>query len=483
MPIALKDTAPPHPHLPIPLGQLSVWQHSTRDHPLLNAGRDEDLPSEADVIIIGSGMCGAVTAHSLLESPNRPNSIVVLEAREICSGASGRNAGHCRPDESRGFTAFSKLHGVEEAKHILKSEREVFNRVNTFVEKTGIECEWTPRDTYDVSLSSDFRDYASKALKDLRDNGGTPEVEEVGQEQTVKETRVGSAHGSVKWWAGTLNPAKLTLGIHQSNVSQGGYKLYAYAPVHGVVQSDDGVSWDVMTPRGVVRAKKVIHATNAYCDALLPELEGLVVPTRAQAVKFSPAPAGPEKFPRIEGSYSLRYQPHYFYSICCRPDNSIVLGLSRSWDGMTPEAVESSKNTVDDSAPFLEATQNGAKELTKLFPEGGWSADPEGIKNGTAEGFEYSWSGIIGMSPDSIPFIGAVPNKPGQYIGAGFNGHGMARIFLCAPALARYVLTGEWDEAMPKSMRITEERLARLRTGLDKGSLSKDGGYPSKMDI
>lgn len=56
MPIA---TSPPHPHLPVPLGQLSVWQQSTRNHPLLNAGQDDELPEEADVVIVGSGMCGA----------------------------------------------------------------------------------------------------------------------------------------------------------------------------------------------------------------------------------------------------------------------------------------------------------------------------------------------------------------------------------------------------------------------------------------
>jgi hypothetical protein len=55
MPIA---TSKPHPHLPVPLGELSVWQKTTRDHPLLNAGKDGELPSEADVVIIGSGMCG-----------------------------------------------------------------------------------------------------------------------------------------------------------------------------------------------------------------------------------------------------------------------------------------------------------------------------------------------------------------------------------------------------------------------------------------
>lgn len=40
-----------------------------------------------------------MVANTLLNAENRPGKVVVLEAREICSGASGRNAGHCRPGE------------------------------------------------------------------------------------------------------------------------------------------------------------------------------------------------------------------------------------------------------------------------------------------------------------------------------------------------------------------------------------------------
>jgi hypothetical protein len=40
---------------------------------------------------------------------------------------------------------------------------------------------------------------------------------------------------------------------------------------------------------------------------------------------------------------------------------------------------------------------------------------------------------------------------------------GMARIFLCAPSLASYILDGEWDPKMPKSFQITPDRIERLK--------------------
>ncbi len=52
-----------------------------------------ELPARADVVIIGSGITGAAVAWNLLgdtASP-APGSIVMLEARQASSGATGRN--------------------------------------------------------------------------------------------------------------------------------------------------------------------------------------------------------------------------------------------------------------------------------------------------------------------------------------------------------------------------------------------------------
>jgi glycine/D-amino acid oxidase-like deaminating enzyme len=60
----------------------------------------QPLASSADVVIIGSGITGASIARTLLQNRVRSASstshpaVVILEARDICSGATGRNGGH-----------------------------------------------------------------------------------------------------------------------------------------------------------------------------------------------------------------------------------------------------------------------------------------------------------------------------------------------------------------------------------------------------
>lgn len=68
----------------------SFWQ--VPPHPELSTRQSFNLPEKADVIIIGSGMTAASIAHHLLSSDSRIT-VTILEARTLCSGATGRNGG------------------------------------------------------------------------------------------------------------------------------------------------------------------------------------------------------------------------------------------------------------------------------------------------------------------------------------------------------------------------------------------------------
>lgn len=125
------------------------------------------------------------------------------------------------------------------------------------------------------------------------------------------------------------------------------------------------------------------------------------------------------------------------------------------------------------------------------------------------------WSGIMGFTPDHVPWVGklpgsvashhghylsAAPTTPttittngsangahgtngangangapseagGEYIAAGFNGYGMPLCWGCGEAVAKMLL-GQQDEIsewFPESFRITEQRLASPWTSTEAG--------------
>lgn len=83
----------------LPTAKGSTEPFWLRDpHPTISKLQSANLPKDADIAIIGSGITGLSVAwkvlHTAKERGVNPPSIVMLEARDACSGATGRNGGH-----------------------------------------------------------------------------------------------------------------------------------------------------------------------------------------------------------------------------------------------------------------------------------------------------------------------------------------------------------------------------------------------------
>ncbi|KAJ7126192.1 FAD dependent oxidoreductase [Mycena epipterygia] len=442
----------PSPGLPAARPCLSIWQRSTRHNVLLNEGATTKLPLSADAIVIGSGMSGALTAFELLSSPNGPKNVIILEAREACSGATGRNAGHCRPDAFRGFTAFSKRINPEQAMKIIAHEKLVLQLVKGFIERHNIDCDFDYCRTFDVVMGEDFLQYVTGSFQAYKEAGGDmSDIIWLDEETAKKATRVPAALGAYEWTAASLHPAKLCQAILELDKSLG-LSLFTHTPAVSVTPSGNANhEWVVNTPRGSVTTPIVVHATNAFAATLLPCLKSQVRPVRAQAHKLIPTPTFTGSG-MLSHTYSLRFSLSHFYSIIQRKvDGALVLGTSRGIPGIGQEIFE----TKDDTMHNKTIEEDCLANFKQVFSD--WGDEVQG------EGHEFGWTGILGLTKDGVPFIGPVPSLPGQFVIAGFNGHGMARIFGSAPGLAKIILGGSWsDTTMPECFQITNERLERL---------------------
>jgi len=66
---------------------------------------------------------------------------------------------------------------------------------------------------------------------------------------------------------------------------------------------------------------------------------------------------------------------------------------------------------------------------------------------------------VMGYSNDGFPYVGPVCERPGQYLCAGFSGHGMPQIFFSAKAVATMILTGHDNQVdLPLPYRINPRR-------------------------
>ena len=76
--------------LPSQKSTTSFW-HSEPSQFLLDHHTTSELPDYADIVIVGSGITGTSAARYLAEDDRAKDlSVVMLDAREACWGATGR---------------------------------------------------------------------------------------------------------------------------------------------------------------------------------------------------------------------------------------------------------------------------------------------------------------------------------------------------------------------------------------------------------
>lgn len=138
-------------YLPIPNPGECFWQ--TSPHALHSHRSTEELPKQTDILIIGAGYSGVATAYHLTKDTNQ--SITLLEARGACSGATGRNGGHLRPDFYGHIPTYMDRAGEEAAIEIAKFEIAHVQAIKKVVEDEKIDCDFTLCRSYDVWCNED----------------------------------------------------------------------------------------------------------------------------------------------------------------------------------------------------------------------------------------------------------------------------------------------------------------------------------------
>ncbi|EXJ85341.1 hypothetical protein A1O1_05705 [Capronia coronata CBS 617.96] len=440
---------------------LSHWLLSVQNDPLLHHRTTPQLPASADIVIIGSGITGtSVAKHCLATWPDK--SVVVVESRMFCSGATGRNAGHCKPDQYRGFREYEKTFGTEQALKILRNEYQTWSDVVRYVRENNVDCELWVGDTLDVPTTPELAAASKDSFDRLKAAGGRVDHIKVtaNPAEAAKISRIADAQACYAWPASTLHPWKLAAHIMRENLKKGVNLQTGTTVVRVTPGPRSSGIWIVETNRGNIECTQVVHATNAYSSALEPSLRGLITPTPHMCNRVDP-PKTFQKDKGLQNSYGVLLPDRALLTINprCTSDGSPLFGGSnpgqlqfRKWLETHPE------RCTDDGVVNFEAVTQAVKDFAESELVG-WA---DGA-NGSEQVYSNSWSGIIGLSADGVPFVGQVPGLPGQWVCAGHHGHGMARIFTAAPGLVKLMAGGSWESTqLPDVFQITQSRMKRL---------------------
>ncbi|EED12969.1 conserved hypothetical protein [Talaromyces stipitatus ATCC 10500] len=449
---------------------ISHWLQSVEGDPLLEHRTTSELPQSADVVIIGSGMSGTTIAKNILDTwPERK--IVVLEARLFCSGATGRNAGHCKPDQWRGFVNYEKDFGTEQALKILYNEQQTWTEVVRYINENNVDCELWTGDTLDVPLDSWAAELAKETFERYKAAGGKVDHIKVTQdpEEAAKISQIKDAQACYAWPGSTLHPWKFAAHVMRDNIMRG-VNLQTNTRATAIIRSEKNKhKWVVKTERGDVECLKVVHASNAYSSALEPSLRGLITPCPHMCNKVVP-PKESEGFSELKGSYGVLIGKENLITINPRlnGDGAVLFGGSNPGQNDLLKWLENNSNRrTDDGMTGFDSISKAVQEFAVKELKG-WSTDDMMRREET---YKHAWSGILGLSADGLPFVGQLPGLPGQWVCAGHHGHGMARIFTASSGLVKLMGGSPWsDTKLPEVFQITAARAEALKEGLRKSS-------------
>ncbi|OAQ83652.1 FAD dependent oxidoreductase [Purpureocillium lilacinum] len=461
--------------LPTPRSTHSYW-HRDPSKKLLGHRTTTDLPPTADVVVIGSGITGAFAARELVAGGR---CVLMLEAREACWGATGRNGGHCQPMI---WTSSAE---------VARFELATFNLIDELVAQHDIPCDWRVVGGMHAIFAQDVLDAAQTQMKrlhkheDLRDKAVL-----ILDKKELAAQRIPEALGAVyqpkaaKCW-----PYKLVAWLLERLLDENAppaFNLQTKTPVEHLQKS--GSSWIVHTQRGQVCAKEVLLASNAYTSYLLPEMTGLILPVRGQVCALEPPPGAAQlahSYVWLEGSdaYLIHRGPEDTQvrgdeqaGVHSRPvDRSLVVGGQR----LAAPGWEEGISRDDAVNPILSKALHGSLAHTvKLLP--GDKEDPAKLRAA------YEWTGIMGYSRDSAPWVGRVSaslvsgsssnssrssssvvdgesEAQGLWISAGYTGHGMPVAARCGVAVAEMMLGKEGGVKVPRGWAPSAERAEKAR--------------------
>lgn len=280
--------------LPSPTPTQAYWQ--TPPHPIATHRTTPALPKTTTYAIVGSGVSGALIAYKLLEAQPTA-SITILEARTTCSGATGRNGGHCRAGRYLSFADDLATFGEDEALRMEKLEEDNVKLVGELIRSLRIDCDLRDVETLDVTTDEAQWEAVLKALEERKRVLSGKVAESVltkhriwSKEETRNELLIPEGVGAVSFPAFKLSPYKFVCGLLELCIARG-LNLQTNTPVLEVSQLSTRRGekwWQVHTDRGSISAKNVILATNAYTPFLYPPLSNFIIPTRGQVAAIRP---------------------------------------------------------------------------------------------------------------------------------------------------------------------------------------------------
>lgn len=412
--------------LPQDPGENSLWAATAIDNPV-DSRLCESL--RADVLVVGGGYTGLSSALHLAE---QGTDVVLLEARSIGFGGSGRNAGLVNAGAWKNPQHVVRQLGAEKGERFNLALRDSPALVFELVERFEMNCDAQRVGTVHIAHSAGAMQALEERCRQLQALGAGVELIDGASASRISASPRYRHGGILDPGAGTIHPLGYARSLAAAAAGAGA-QIFEDSGIIGLEREQGG--WLARTAQGEVAAAEVIIATNAYADRNNPQVRDSIVPVFI--FQCASEPLDPDLARRI------------------------IPGREGLWDTqslMTSSRIDSAGRLIMSSAGRLAGYRRALRESwmtrnrQKLFPQ------TRGLR------WEYRWSGQVGVTDSRILRVQSI--APGIHAPAGYNGRGIGPGTVIGKHLADALIKGGFEDFPFPVEASHRESMRNLRAAL-----------------
>ncbi|MDJ0933407.1 FAD-dependent oxidoreductase [Breoghania sp.] len=365
------------------ISRVPLWHDHLADAPEL----PEDLPRQADVVIIGARYTGLSAGITLARGGR---STVIIDAEDPGYSCSSRNGGQVSTSVKPTLEKLAKKFGLEKARAIRGEGVSALNWLADFVAREEIDCDFHQCGRFHAAHTPEHYETLVRDAELMKLREGI-ESFAVPREDQRTELGSGSYFGGVIFTRhSSVHPAKMLREFLHIALSAGA-TVIGKCPATRIEKLGKG--FRVHTHKGIVEAENVIVATNGYTTNVNPRLRKRVIPIGSYVIATEELPAEvvDELFP-TDRIASDTCKVLYYYR--ATPDRKRIVFGGR---------VLAAECDPVEAAPHL------YKHMCRIFPQ------LEGY------GLSHAWSGTVAYSFDELAHTGV---HDGIHYSLGYCGSG-----------------------------------------------------------